>query len=156
MELNDYLVLAIALSGVLGIIGLLGHPSVKGESEAAIGIVCLFALISPLSAVIGSIGGLPELELPGESIPVGGYAEVSASAFCEGVASYISSRYSLDSECVSVEVCDFSFREMRAGFVSVRLVGSAIFADIPGIRSDVRENFLSDGGECKVVIDIGG
>lgn len=155
-ELSEYIFFALALSSVLGLISSLSHPSLAKEAEAAIGILCLFSLASPIAAAIPRLLDLPR---PEQSLPViggGGYIELSEAAFADGIREYISGEFSLDASEVAVDISDFDFTAMRAGGVTVRLRGTAALSDIPGIREAIKGNFTSDGGECKVVIDVGG
>lgn len=155
-ELGEYIIFALALSSVLGLIGSLSHPSLAREGEAAIGILCLFSLVSPIAAAIPSLLDLPRPEQSLPAIGEGGYVELSEAAFADGIREYISGEFSLDRAEVSVDISDFDFTAMRAGGVVVRLIGSAALSDVRGIRDTVKSNFISDGGECKVVIDVGG
>lgn len=154
VELGDYILMALLLSAALGVVGAISHPVLFDESRSAIGVLCLFALASPLVAFIPSLVDLPAL-LPGgdSSVSVsGGYAEVSEEAFSRGISEYISDEFSLAPELVNARTEGFDFTEMRAERVTVSLSGEAALADARGIRLTVLELFVKEGGECEVVI----
>ena len=154
MELKEYLIAVVALSGVLGVILLLSHPDTRRECEAAVLAVSLGALVTPILSLVPSVNSFPELSP--EMIPaVGGVGEVSESAFSEGIESYLCSEYSLDKKEISVQTRGFSLSEMRAEEITVKLSGGAVLADIPGMKLCVRKNFTLEGGVCEVVIVLG-
>lgn len=153
-EMGDYILMSLMLSGALGIIGAISHPVLFDESRSAIGVLCLFALAAPLASLAPAIGDLSALlpDTDGHISSVGGYSEVSAEAFSEGIAEYISEEFSIDPDLILVDVSGFDFGEMRAERVTVALSGAATLADARGIRLSTEELFIKDNGECEVVI----
>lgn len=148
------MLLALALSGVLGLIGALAPPALEREAEAAIGVICLLSLAAPVVGIVGSLGSI------GDSIPEyvpavgeGGYLEVSEQAFADGIERYIAEEFSLPEECVEVRLSGFDFEAMSAAEARVLLYGTAAMGNIGGIRECVSEKFLSEGGRCEVVIN---
>ncbi len=154
MELREYLIYAIILSAVTGIVGAISHSVLEGECEAAIGVISLALLAAPIVGGVssGGFGGFPEYVEVGVS---GGYAEVSEEAFISGVESYLCAEYSLAPDEVEITLSGYSFPEARAEELTVRLEGVSALADARGMKAEIEELFLLGNGVCRVVIDIG-
>lgn len=152
-ELGEYVFFALALSGVLGLIGSLSHAALHREAYLALGALCLFALALPVARALPELLSLPSFD--GSDITAvgeGGYLATSEDAFAEGVARYVVGEYSLNADEVSVELSGFDFESMRAEEITVTLTGRAVYADLIGIRESVESELVAEGGECKVVI----
>ena len=150
--LSQYMMLALSLSALLGLIGALAHPSLSREAEMGIGALCLAALASPILSALPSLSDIP---LSGGEIPVlsGGISEVGEEAFGEGVRAYLCSELSLAEGEVGVGVSGLDVASMRASEITVTLSGRAALADGKRIRS-MLDSLLSEGGKCKVVIKL--
>lgn len=157
LDLGEYIVMALSLSVALGLIGAAAHPQLSRETEAAIGVLCLFALAAPVAAAIPSLLDPPSIE---ESIPAltpeGGYIELGERAFTEGISRYVAEELSVGEDEIALEVSGFDFEAMRAERITLILSGSAVLSDLRGIRQSLLGNFVAEGGSCEVVIDIDG
>ena len=157
VEVEQYIILALALSGVLGVIGAASHPALLREGQMAIGVLCLFTLAVPITGALPSLLELSrsetaEIEVSGD----GAFKETVEEAFTEGVREYVASQYGLDISDVSVKVYELDGSSMRAERITVTLSGRAVLANAVAIRESVCSELVSDGGECKVVIDVDG
>lgn len=157
VEIEQYIILALALSGTLGILGAASHHALSREGSMAIGALCIISLAAPIAAAIPELFDLPsvgieEIEVVGQ----GGYKSTLAEAFARGAEAYIAEEYSLDMSEVEVVVSGFDECSMRAESVTVTLSGKAVLANITAIRETVLAELASGGGECKVVMDIEG
>lgn len=154
MELSEYLIYAVILSAVTGIIGAVSHTALENECASAIGVIVLALLAAPIVGGLssGDLGGFPEYVEVGAT---GGYAEVGEEAFISGVEGYLCAEYSLAPEEVELALSGYSFSEARAAEMTVRLSGMSVFADARGMKAEIEELFLLDNGVCRVVMDIG-
>lgn len=156
-EVEQYIILALALSGVLGILGAASHPALSREGSLAIGALCILSLAAPIAMAIPELFELPSFNA--EEIEVIGGGEYKATleeAFVRGAETYIAEEHGLDPSDVKVELSGFDECSMRAECVTATLSGRAVLANIGAIRETVLTELVSEGGECKVVIDIEG
>lgn len=152
MSLGEYIVFVVSVSALTGVIGLLSHSALEKEVRGAIGVIGILTLLSPLLSLLSgmSSGGIP---VPDKYIPAeGGYADVSEEAFLLGVGRYLSESYSLSADNIEIMCNGFEPTQMRADGITVSLSGSAAVADVRMIREDIKNNFLTSGGEARVVI----
>lgn len=156
-EIEQYIIMALALSGTLGIIGAASHPVLAREGQMAIGALCLLSLAVPIVGALSALFELPqfdfgEAEVAGDSV----YAKTVEAAFVEGARAYVAAEYGLDASEVAVDIDGFDELSMRAEFIKITLSGGAAFANVTAIREAVRSELVAEGGECKVVIDFDG
>ena len=153
MGLGEYLIVAVALSAVMGVIGALSHTALASECETGIGIICLATVLTPIVGIVASsdVPTLPDYTV--EAGLEGDYAEVGEGALLLAITGYLSDKYSLSAEEVCVTGEGYSFTEARFSRLTVRLAGNSALADVRGMRDEIGKLFLSDGGECRVVID---
>ena len=147
--------MALSLSVALGLVGAAAHPQFSQQTQAAIGVLCLFSLAAPVAAAIPSLFCPPSVE---ESIPAltpeGGYIELGEQAFAEGISKYVAEELSADEDEIEIEISGFDFEAMRAERITLTLSGSAVLGDLRGIRQSLLGNFVAEGGSCEVVIDL--
>ncbi len=154
-EIKEYIILAVCLCTLIGIISLILHSGLTKESNMALGAICLFALLSPAVGLIGAVPEMPDID--DIYIPVGlpgGYVEVSEMAFCEGICIAVADRLGCEPADAFVRTEGFSFENMRAECITVTLSGEAALADTRSLKPWLTDEFLTDGGICKVVIKL--
>lgn len=147
--------LAVALSLLFGVVGVLAHPDFITETRGALGVMALFALSSPIISLLSSGVTLPsfgDVDLPDYG---DGYIEALSDAYRDGLALAIADYLSLDDAMVSVKVDGISIENMRAERISVVLGRDAVFSDTRALKEWIKDEFLLDGGECEVVIGFG-
>ncbi len=151
--LKEYLILAVALAVVMGVLGALSHPDFAAEARSALGVISLFALMAPLIPLVSSGVELPSFD--DFTVPEygDGYTEVAADAYEEGLRCAIAERLSISEEAVSVSLTDIDIASMRAREISVTLGGEAALSDTRSMREWIKESFLLEGGICEVVIN---
>ena len=79
-----------------------------------------------------------------------GFAEVTETAFSEGVRRAVSEKYGLDRESVGVVIRGFSPEDMRSSSITVVLGEGSELIDYRAVRDFVAENFTR-GGDCEVI-----
>lgn len=144
--MGEYLLSIITLAIVFDILELFSAERYKGLTRAAMSLILVMAILSPLPSLIDRIGGeldFTEIEGSGEDIRL--------SAFGEGIREYISSEFDLDAEEVLVEIVGFDSEEMRCEKILITLSGRAALADYKRVER------LIDGlglGDAEVKIEI--
>lgn len=144
--MGEYLLSIITLAIVFDILELFSAERYKGLTRAAMSLILVMAILSPLPSLIDRIGGeldFTEAEGSGEDIRL--------SAFGEGIREYISSEFDLDAEEVLVEIVGFDGEEMRCEKILITLSGRAALADYKRVER------LIDGlglGDAEVKIEI--
>ena len=150
--LENYFAEIFAAAAVVTVCSMLAYKGGRA-TKFALSVLLVYTVLTPLSAIIPSFGGLLS---DGGLSDIGGfskdYEEVAESAFCEGADKLICSELGLDSEGVRVVCRGFDYKNMRAERVSVILSGRCITADSLKIKRLVEEGGL---GECEVQIEIG-
>ncbi len=153
-EVNGYLVLAVVLSLVFGVTMALSSSAVASETRAALGTLALFALITPVISLFSSNFNIPNID---ENVPLpdydGGYTEVVATAYEDGLGMAIADRLGIDKDDVYVSVYNVDIEKMLASRIVVRLGSEAMLSDARTLREWLREEFILSGGE--VVIEYG-
>lgn len=153
-ELKEYLVLAVSIAAVMGILGALSHPNFAAEARLALGVISLLALLAPIVALFSSRLELPVLDdlyLPEYG---DGYIEVTALAYEQGLRRAVSEQIGVEEENVLVELGEVDFQSMRVCSLTVILGAEAILSDTRSLREWLKDNFLIEGGICKVVIRV--
>ena len=151
--MGEFLVSLFLVSLSVGILGYLSYP-MKSEKTVkfAFAAILLYAIVSPLPSLVSALSDF-DFSV-GEYIPdISGnfdktYEEVAREAYSEGVKNYVSDKYSLSSECVSVKISGFDFEKMKAEKVVITLRGSAAAADWRSIEAHIYEAGL---GKCEVI-----
>ena len=151
--MTEYALAAFGILALCGTLSLLSYGSGRAET-AALAIVCLFTLLSPVAEAVRSFD-------PGEvvdkiTIPdidaESGYDRVIEDAFADGIASAIADKFLINKENIRIRLYNFNSKNMSADSIRVILSGRAALADSIAI-----EKYL-DGlsvGDCEVEIEIG-
>lgn len=152
--MTEYLALAVAISALVAIGGILIYSEEHGkEARAAMGIILLCTVaIPPIKATLAlsdlDVGGLFE-----DIGDIGGNSaleEAAGESFCEGVEKMLCDKFSLDEGDVAVYVFGLDTSTMRADKITVVLRGRGALADLRGIESLVEDSRL---GNCEVKIE---
>ncbi len=155
-DIGIYIAPLISLAALVGVVSAVSTEDFSEHTLRASRVIAAFILLSSLIPALGELGlpNLPELDGVGSEL-VPGYVEVSREAFGDGIAAAVAERVGVARDGISVEVDGFSFEAMRADSLTVTLPKEAAFADTRELSVWLKENFLSDGGRCEVVMDFG-
>lgn len=144
--MGEYLLSIITLAIIFDVLELFSAERYKGLTRAAMSLILVMAIISPLPSLVEKIGGdldFSEIEGSGEDIRL--------SAFGDGIREYISSEFDLDSDEVAVEIVGFDKEEMKCEKILITLSGRAALADYKRVERLIDELGL---GEAEVKIEI--
>ena len=144
--MGEYLLSIITLAIIFDVLELFSAERYKGLTRAAMSLILVMAILSPLPSLIEKIGGeldFSEIEGSGEDIRL--------SAFGDGIREYISSEFDLDSDEVAVEIVGFDKEEMKCEKILITLSGRAALADYKRVERLIDELGL---GEAEVKIEI--
>lgn len=153
--MSEYLSCLISVSSLVGVSAFLSY----GEREdkvlkIASSLIIAYVTVLPLVSLIRdldydfSLGFDDGSFVYIEDTLIGEEAE---NAFCEGIEKYISERFSLPSEEITVRVFGFEYTSMKAEKIKIILSGKAIFADNRAIAEEIEKNGL---GECEVELSV--
>lgn len=133
----------------LGVFSTLAPEQYKKVISASMGLILAAYLLSPIVGLLEEIKypELPEISEDGDGI----YIDTAKAAFEDGIRSYISGQFTIDKECIEVEVVGFDFSSMRAERVLVTLSGKGAFADTKKIKSSLEKEKL---GEIEIKIEL--
>lgn len=144
--MTEYMIGVFVIAAALGVMRLLGYRSGNME-KLALGIICLYVIISPLRSLLDlnfdGFWDIPEIETED------GSAAVLEDAMAEGIARAVVEEFSLRRGDVSVRLFGFDKEVMTADKIKIILSGGAVTADYRGIESFVNKMNI---GECKVEI----
>ena len=152
--MSAYFICIFGICATVGILGLLSYNEKNSAERAALGIILLYVVLSPIANEFGKldldsfdIGSLTE----GIDSDLG-YSEVTEGAICDGICLAIASEFSLSDEDIIVRIFNFDFEKMRGDTVRVILLGRAALADNKAIKKFVDEMGV---GECEIEIRLG-
>lgn len=151
--MNEYLVMLVCTSAVVGFGMLALRPGEERVGGAALGIILLASVLSPLLSLVGAVGDISAEDILGEyGTPTvdGDYEERVRDAFEDGVAGAVAERFGLDVADVRAYAHGYDFEHVRAEKIKIVLSGTAVYADSRGICAFVRESGL---GECEVELE---
>ena len=147
--MNNYALCVFVTAAILSVARIVGYKSGNIE-RLALGIICVYVILSPLRGL--STDGFDSLLDPPDISIENGAEEVLEDAVAEGVASAVSSEFSLKKADISVRLFAFDSEYMRAEKIEIILSGSALTADYRSIESFVNKMEI---GECRVEISFG-
>lgn len=154
--MKEYFISVIFMSFAAGLASLVSYPSAMEKcSKAAISLLVMFIVITPLLSLVGSIGNIDFDELKENIITEDGegeYIKTAEEAFELGIKRLLLDKYGLSGDEVSVFLIGFDFEKMRAEKIKITLSGRAALADYRSIEEYVEKNNL---GECEVNISLG-
>lgn len=151
--MTEYALAAFGILALSGALSLLSYDSGRAE-KAALAIICLFTLLSPVAEAAYSFD-------PGEivdkiTIPdidtESGYDRVIEDAFADGIASAVADKFLINKENIRIRLYNFDSKNMSAGSIRVILSGRAALADSIAIEKYLDSLSL---GDCEVEIEIG-
>ncbi len=145
--MGEYLLSIATLAIALDILEILAAEKFKALTRAAVSIILVTAIITPLPSLLGQLKG--ELDFSFEDQVSG--EDIRLSAFEEGIARYIATEFDLDRSDVSVEAIGFSAEEMKAERILVTLSGLAVTANYKKIEKTLNQLEL---GVAEVKIEI--
>ena len=154
--MKEYFISIIFMSFAAGLASFVSYPSAMEKcAKAAISLLVMFVVITPLLSLVGSIGDIDFDELKENIITEDGegeYIKTAEKAFELGIKRLLSDKYGLSEDEVSVFIIGFDFEKMRAEKIKITLSGRAALSDYRSIEEYVEKNNL---GECEVNISLG-
>ena len=153
--MSEFLSCLISVSSLVGVSAFLSY----GEREDKIlkiasSLILAYVTVLPVVTLIRDFDYDASVDLGDgsfmyiEDTLIGEEAE---NAFCKGIEKYISERFSLSSEEITVRVFGFEYTSMKAEKIKVILSGKAVFADNRAIAEEIEKNGL---GECEVELSV--
>ena len=128
--MSTYIGLIVSV-GIVAAVGgaLLYDGEREGASRTAISLILLLAAVAPVAAFVSQLSltapTLPDLP----TIEDGEYTDVAREAFCDGIRTLLSEKFSLSEDCFAVKCEGFDFTSMRAERLTVTLRGAALRCD---------------------------
>lgn len=152
--MKEYLIAVVLITALVALCShFLSGTDAAGYGRLSLGIVLLWAVLSPLVSLLSALPALPslpELSVPETDTPL--YEQYAEEGFCEGLALAVEERFGISAEQISVRAEGFDVMKMRAQRIYILLRGKAVFADSAAIAAFVEDEGL---GECEVEIEIG-
>ncbi len=145
--MGGYLLSVITLAILLDFLELFSAERYKGLTRAAMSLILVMAILSPLPALVEKMRG--ELDFSEMEEFVG--EDIRLTSFTEGIAEYIALEFDLSRDDIAVETVGFDPVEMRAERILITLSGKAAFADYKRVESEIDQLGL---GEAEVKIEI--
>ena len=148
--MGRYIFGCIALAFISAVLYHLSHTSLRESVRAAMGVVLLLFMLSPIASLIS---GVLDVRLPSGDFTFGeSYTAVTEEAYCKGIASALRDEFSAPGDCFYVYCDGFVFETMYSKKVYVTLTGKAALLDYRAVREFVI-NSVETGG-CEVEIEI--
>ena len=152
--MKEYLISVVMITSLVALASHFLSGSAEGYGRLALGIVLLYAVLSPLVSLLSALPSLPSLpDSPQEDTDAPLYEVYAQEGFCRGIAVAVGEKFSVPEALISVRAEGFDVQKMRAEKIHILLRGEAIFADGFSIESYVEGEGL---GDCEVEIEIGG
>ena len=151
--MREYFAAVFVVSLLIGFLEkfLYKEKGVFGE-KAALAVILMFAVASPLPPLLSQESVLPQFPDFGTGeVGTGEYEEVAKEAFEEGIRKQIADEFAVGEEKINVRCINFSFKEMKAEKISVLLSLSAAGVDPQRVEKYVNGLGL---GECEVQFEI--
>ncbi len=152
--MKEYLISVVLITALVALVShFLSGTDAAGYGKLALGIVLLWAVLSPLVSFLSALPALPSLpELPEKDTDAPLYEVYAEEGFCMGITRAVAEKFSLSEALISVRTEGFRVSDMQAEKICVLLRGKAVFADRAAIAAFVEGEGL---GECEVEIEIG-
>lgn len=145
--MGEYLLSITTLAISFDLLELLSAERYKALTRAAVSLILIMAIITPLPSLIGNIRG--ELDFSVGDAMEG--EDIRLVSFEVGISRYIASEFDLSAEEVLVEAINFDPEEMRAEKILITLTGRAALANYKNIEKTVSRLEL---GVAEVKIEI--
>lgn len=152
--MNDYLCGLIAISALVGISSYLSYGERQDKALRAASLLILVCVA--VSVPVAFIKENPNFDFSDISISDLVIEDTqlgkdAREAFCDGVAEFVSSEFSIPKEEIEVVAFDFDLGAMRAERIKVILSGRAVLADNRAVAAAVKDAGL---GECEVELNV--
>ena len=145
--MEKYILSITVLAVALDLLEFIAADRYKALTKAAVGVILVMAIITPLPALIEKMQEDLDFSEVGDTEG----EDIRLSAFEEGIAQYVSLEFGLAREDVSVEAEGFDPDNMKAEKILITLTGSAITANYKKIIATTNALGL---GEAEVKIEI--
>ena len=145
--MEKYILSITVLAVALDLLEFIAADRYKALTKAAVGVILVMAIITPLPALIEKM----QEDLDFSEVGDREGEDIRLSAFEEGIAQYVSQEFGLAREDVSVEAEGFDSDNMKAEKILITLTGSAITANYKKIIATTNALGL---GEAEVKIEI--
>ena len=145
--MGEYLLSITTLAISFDLLEIMSAERYKALTRAAVSLILIMAIITPLPSLIGKIQGDLDFSM-GDSIEG---EDIRLASFEEGIAGYIASEFDLLREEVEVEAINFNSNVMKAEKILITLTGRAVLANYKSIEKAVNQLGL---GVAEVKIEI--
>lgn len=145
--MGEYLLSITTLAISFDLLEIMSAERYKALTRAAVSLILIMAIITPLPSLIGKIQGDLDFSM-GDSVEG---EDIRLASFEEGIAGYIASEFDLLREEVEVEAINFNSNVMKAEKILITLTGRAVFANYKSIEKAVNQLGL---GVAEVKIEI--
>ena len=145
--MGEYLWSITTLAISFDLLEIMAAERYKALTRAAVSLILIMAIITPLPSLIGKIQGDLDFST-GDSIEG---EDIRLASFEEGIAGYIASEFDLLREEVEVEAINFNSNVMKAEKILITLTGRAVLANYKSIEKAVNQLGL---GVAEVKIEI--
>ena len=128
------------------------HQSMRKHCEAAVGILLMLALLTPIADALIDLGKGEILPPRGEEYSDEEYTRGVKNAFEKGIEDAVIAEFGLNSKDVTVSVVGLRVPELTVDEVRVVLSGGGLLADREEIRKMIEEgiSFTNAEGRCAV------
>ena len=131
------------------------HPRFSAITSFGAGVLVICAIMLPLVDIIRDFDVNSSLDDILSGIEYGDATDSSIElAFEDGLAEYISVKWEIDREDVSVRVDGFDMESLTAERIYVTLGGKGLLVDYKRIEEALALEFTREG-ECEVSLDLG-
>ena len=145
--MGEYLLSITTLAISFDLLEIMAAERYKALTRAAVSLILIMAIITPLPSLIGKIQGDLDFSM-GDSIEG---EDIRLVSFEEGIRGYIASEFDLLREEVEVEAINFNSNGMNAEKILITLTGRAVLANYKSIEKAVNQLGL---GVAEVKIEI--
>lgn len=153
--LSEYLQVVLGVSVFVSVALGICHTRARAVTVFASGVIVICVIMLPLVDILRGFDVDDILEDMLGDIDYDTASDGSIElAFEEGISRYISEKYGVDEETVTVSADGFDLATLKARRIYVTLSGKASLLDYKRIELDIATEF-TDGGECEVSINIG-
>ena len=145
--MGEYLLSITTLAISFDLLEIMSAERYKALTRAAVSLILIMAIITPLPSLIGKIQGDLDFSM-GDAIEG---EDIRLASFEEGIRGYVASEFNLLREEVEVEAINFNSNVMKAEKILITLTGRAVLANYKSIEKAVNQLGL---GVAEVKIEI--
>ena len=131
------------------------HPKFRSATNLGAGVLIICSIMLPLVDIIRDFDMDNSFEKMLDELEYSGMTDGAIElAFEDGIAEYVSDRWKIDKDSVTVNADGFDMESLTAERIYVTLGGKGAWVDYKRIEEVLIEEFTRDG-ECEVSLRIG-